>query len=229
VEDNVSQREEAMPPIRVLIADDQDIVRTGLKMMLMAEEDINIIGEASNGHEAVQRAQELDPDVVVMDVAMPDLNGIEATRLLGEVCPDCAVVALTIHEDQQYFFQMLHAGALGYVPKRAAPDDLVQAIRAASEGHVFLFSSVASLLASDFLSRIESGDEDIGHGVLTAREREVLVLIAEGLMNREIAERLTISVKTVERHRENIMNKLNLHSRTELVKYAIRKGFIDLS
>jgi two-component system response regulator NreC len=163
-----------------------------------------------------------------MDVAMPDLNGIEATRTLGEICPNCAVVALTIHEDQQYFFQMLNAGALGYVPKRAAPDDLVRAIRAASEGHVFLFSSVASLLASDILSRIESGDEGVKNDILTAREREVLVLIAEGLMNRDIAERLTISVKTVERHRENIMNKLNLHSRTELVKYAIRKGFIDL-
>jgi two-component system response regulator NreC len=197
-------------------------------MMLMAEEDIAIIGEASNGHEAVQLAKELAPDVVVMDVAMPDLNGIEATRQLGELCPKCAVVALTIHEDQQYFFQMLHAGALGYVPKRAAPDDLVRAIRAASQGHVFLFSSVASLLASDFLSRLESGEEDIDKGVLTEREREVLVLIAEGLLNREIAERLTISVKTVERHRENIMNKLNLHSRTELVKYAIRQGFIDL-
>jgi two-component system response regulator NreC len=217
-----------MSPIRVLIADDQDIVRTGLKMMLMAEEDIVIIGEASNGHEAVQLARELNPDVVVMDVAMPDLNGIEATRQLGELCPDSAVVALTIHEDQQYFFQMLHAGALGYVPKRAAPDDLVRAIRAASQGHVFLFSSVASLLASDILSRLESGEEDIDNSVLTAREREVLVLIAEGLMNREIAERLMISVKTVERHRENIMNKLSLHSRTELVKYAIRQGFIDL-
>jgi two-component system response regulator NreC len=217
-----------MSPIRVLIADDQDIVRTGLKMMLMAEEDIVIIGEASNGHEAVQLTRELNPDVVVMDVAMPDLNGIEATRQLGELCPDSAVVALTIHEDQQYFFQMLHAGALGYVPKRAAPDDLVRAIRAASQGHVFLFSSVASLLASDILSRLESGEEDIDNDVLTAREREVLVLIAEGLMNREIAERLMISVKTVERHRENIMNKLNLHSRTELVKYAIRQGFIDL-
>ncbi|MEJ2149696.1 MAG: response regulator transcription factor [Chloroflexota bacterium] len=217
-----------MPPIRVLIADDQDIVRTGLKMMLMAEEDIVIIGEASNGHEAVQLARELAPDVVVMDVAMPDLNGIEATRQLGELCPKCAVVALTIHEDQQYFFQMLHAGALGYVPKRAAPDDLVRAIRAASEGHVFLFSSVASLLASDVLSRIESGEGELNKDVLTEREREVLVMIAEGMMNREIAERLTISVKTVERHRENIMNKLNLHSRTELVKYAIRKGFIDL-
>jgi two-component system response regulator NreC len=217
-----------MPPIRVLIADDQDIVRTGLKMMLMAEEDIVIIGEASNGHEAVQLARELAPDVVVMDVAMPDLNGIEATRQLGELCPKCAVVALTIHEDQQYFFQMLHAGALGYVPKRAAPDDLVRAIRAASEGHVFLFSSVASLLASDVLSRIESGEGELNKDVLTEREREVLVMIAEGMMNREIAERLTISVKTVERHRENIMNKLSLHSRTELVKYAIRKGFIDL-
>ncbi len=217
-----------MGQIRVLIADDHDIVRSGLKMLLMAEDDITIVGEASNGREAVDLALELRPDVIVMDVQMPEMNGIEATRLIKETCAECAVLALTIHEDEQYFFQMLNAGALGYVPKRAAPDDLVRAIRLAAEGHVFLYSSMASLLASDYLSRLEAGEAEAAGSVLTNREREILVLIAEGLLNREIADQLTISIKTVERHRENIMNKLNLHSRTELVKYAIRRGLIDL-
>jgi two-component system response regulator NreC len=217
-----------MGQIRVLIADDHDIVRSGLKMLLMAEDDITIVGEAANGREAVDLALELRPDVTVMDVQMPDMNGIEATRLIKEACAECAVLALTIHEDEQYFFQMLNAGALGYVPKRAAPDDLVRAIRLAAEGHVFLYSSMASLLASDYLSRLEAGEAEAAGSILTDREREILVLIAEGLLNREIADKLTISIKTVERHRENIMNKLNLHSRTELVKYAIRRGLIDL-
>ena len=218
-----------MSEIRVVIADDHDIVRTGLRMMLMAEEDIVIVGEAANGHEAVELVRELSPDVIIMDIQMPDMNGIEATERIHAECADCAVLALTIHEDKQYFFQILNAGALGYVPKRAAPDDLIQAVRLVNDGHVFLYSSMASMLASDYLSDMEAGGEEIASSILTNREREVLVLIAEGLLNREIAERLTISIKTVERHRENIMNKLNLHSRTELVKYAIRKGLIDLA
>ena len=214
--------------IRVLIADDHDIVRSGLRMLLLAEPDIEIVGEASSGREAVEMALDLRPDVVVMDVQMPDMNGIEATRAIKEQSDDCAVLALTIHEDEQYFFQMLNAGALGYVPKRAAPDDLVRAIRLVYQGHVFLYSSMASMLASDYLDRVESGEEGDSLDLITKREREVLVLIGEGRMNKEIAEELSISVKTVERHRENIMNKLNLHSRTELVKYAIRKGLIDI-
>lgn len=216
-----------MTSIRVLIADDHDIVRSGIRLMLMAEDDIEIIGEAADGSEAVNLVRELRPDVVVMDVQMPGMSGIEATRLIREVCPDCAVLALTIHEDEVYFFQMLDAGVLGYVPKRAAPDDLVRAIRVVHKGQVFLYPSMASTLVADYLSRLEKGEAET-QDPLTAREQEILTLIAEGLLNREIAERLTISVKTVERHRENIMNKLNLHSRTELVKYAIRKGLIDL-
>lgn len=217
-----------MAKIRVLIADDHDIVRTGLKMMLLAEDDITIVGEASTGKEAVRLARDLKPDVVVMDVQMPDMNGIEATRKIRQDCPTCAVLALTIHEDKQYFFQMLNAGALGYVPKRAAPDDLVNAIRLASEGHVFLYSSMASLLASEYLANTSAIDDELSESPLTDREHEILVLIAEGLSNQEIADKLSISVRTVERHRENIMNKLNLHSRTELVKFAIRKGLIEL-
>jgi two-component system response regulator NreC len=217
-----------MSLIRILLVDDHEIVRAGIKVLLMAEEDMEVIGEAASGQEAVDLASRLAPDVVVMDVQMPGLNGIEATRQITSACPDCAVLALTIHEDEQYFFQMLAAGALGYVPKRAAPDDLVRAIREAYQGNVFLYPSMASALVADHLLRVRAGDTESKTELLTQREHEVLTLIAEGLHNREIAERLTVSVKTVERHRENIMNKLHLHSRTELVKYAIRKGLIDL-
>src|SRR5574341_1740271 len=215
-----------MSKIRIVIADDHDIVRTGIRMMLAAEEDMEIVGEASDGREAIYLVRDLKPDVVVMDVQMPDMNGIEATRRIRQEVPECAILALTIHEDEQYFFQMLDAGVLGYVPKRAAPEDLVKAIRVVNRGQVFLYPSMASALVTDYLTRMEKGEEE--SDILTEREREVLTLIAQGMLNREIADRLTISVKTVERHRENIMNKLNLHSRTELVKYAIRKGFIDL-
>ncbi len=217
-----------MPLIRVLICDDHEIVRTGLRMLLLAEDDIEIIGEAASGMEAVARAVSLQPDVVIMDLQLPDISGIEATRLIRERCPKCSVLALTIHEDEQYFFQMISAGALGYVPKRAAPEDLVKAIHTVVQGNVFLYPSMASVLVSDYLTRAAAGDEHAQTDGLTDREREVLTLIAEGLLNQAIAEQLTISAKTVERHRENIMNKLNLHSRTELVKYAIRKGLIDL-
>jgi two-component system response regulator NreC len=197
-------------------------------MLLLAEDDIEIIGEAAFGMEAVEKAKTLHPDVVIMDLQLPDISGIEATRLIRETCPECSVLALTIHEDEQYFFQMISAGASGYVPKRAAPEDLVKAIHVVVQGNVFLYPSMTSVLVSDYLTRAEAGDEQPRTDGLTEREREVLTLIAEGLLNQAIAEKLSISTKTVERHRENIMNKLTLHSRTELVKYAIRKGLIDL-
>lgn len=215
-----------MDKIRILIADDHSIVREGVRMILAGQEDFDVVGEASTGREALEQARALRPDVVVMDISMPDMNGIEATRRIRQEAPDCAILALTIHEDEQYCFQMLDAGVLGYVPKRAAPEDLVKAIRVVHRGQVFLYPSMASALVTDYLTRMEQGEEESDS--LTEREREVLTLIAQGMLNREIADKLTISVKTVERHRENIMNKLNLHSRTELVKYAIRKGFIDL-
>jgi two-component system response regulator NreC len=178
----------------------------------------------------VRLARELTPDVVLMDISMPDMNGIEATRRIKAECPDTAVLALTMHEDDQYFFAMLAAGASGYVPKRAAPNDLVSAIHAVQKGGVFLFPSVARLLVNDYLQRAEhTGGPGRSFDVLTDREREVLVLIAQGRTNQEIADQLVISVKTVNRHRENIMAKLNLHSRVELVRYAIEKGLIELT
>jgi len=211
--------------LRVLLVDDHEIVRTGLRMLFQAEPDIVIVGEAGSGEAAIAAVTALKPDVVVMDIAMPGMSGIEATRQIKAISPETAVLALTMHEEEPYFFQMLEAGASGYVPKRAAADDLVSAIRIVAQGQVFLYPSLARLLVQDYLQR-ETADQPEKADLLTPREREVLTLIAEGLTNREIAEALVISVKTVDRHRENIMHKLNLHNRVELVKYAIAKGLI---
>jgi two-component system, NarL family, response regulator NreC len=217
-----------MSPVRVLLVDDHAVVRAGLRMLLSADPELLIVGEAENGAQGMRMARDLAPDVVLMDISMPDMNGIEATRHIKELCPDVAVLALTMHEDDQYFFEMLAAGASGYVPKRAAPNDLIAAIHAVRSGGVFLFPSVARLLVKDYVQRVERGGSAGVFDILTDREREVLTLIAQGLSNQEIAEKLVISIKTVNRHRENIMAKLNLHSRVELVRYAIEKGLIEL-
>ena len=214
--------------IKLMLADDHAVVRSGLRMLLDAQPDMEIIAEAETGAEAVAKVQDLRPDIVLMDVEMPGMNGIEATQKIKESVPETAVLALTMYEDDQYFFEMLKAGASGYVPKRAAPDELVNAIRTVSKGGVFLYPTLAARLVNDYLNRDETAVADDDEQDLTPREKEVLVQIAEGLTNPEIAEELTISVKTVDRHRENIMRKLNLHSRVDLVKYAIRKGLIDL-
>lgn len=212
---------------KLLLVDDHEIVRSGLRMLFLAEPDMEIVGEAGSGAEALEALERLTPDVVIMDVSMPGMTGIEATRRIKSSHPDVAVLALTMYESEQYFFEMLEAGASGYVPKRAAADDLVSAIRVVSQGNVFLYPSMAKLLVSDFLQRDDMEDE-AGKTPLTPREREVLTYIAEGYTNREIAEALIISIKTVDRHRENIMNKLDLHNRVALVKYAIEKGLITV-
>ncbi len=212
-------------PVKLLLVDDHPIVRSGLRMLFLSEPGMQIVGEAGSGEEAIEAVRRLQPDVVIMDVSMPGMNGIEATRRIKAAHPQTAVLALTMYEDEQYFFEMLNAGASGYIPKRAAPDDLVSAIRVVAEGNVFLYSTLARFLIRDMAER--AGDEpEEGADVLTAREREVLTCIAEGMTNREIAEALVISIKTVERHRENIMAKLDMHNRVELVKYAIKKGLI---
>lgn len=214
--------------IRLLLADDHAVVRSGLRLLLESQPDMVIIGEAENGEEAIRRTKELGPDVVLMDIEMPGINGIEATRRIKGQSPATAVLALTMYEDDQYFFEMLRAGAAGYVPKRAAPDELASAIRAVSRGDVFIHPSLAGRLVQDYLLRRDTDEQEPPIDDLTPREQEVLTLIAEGLSNGEIAERLVISIKTVDRHRENIMRKLNLHNRVDLVKYALRKGLIDL-
>ncbi len=189
---------------------------------------MEVVGEAAGGEQAVAASMELTPDVVLMDITMPGMDGMAATRQMAECCGSVAVLALTIHEGREYFFEMLNAGASGYVPKSAAAEELMIAIRAVARGEVYIHSSVAQLLLQDHLRRSQADDADGAMDDLTDREREVLTLLAEGLLNREIGERLGISPKTVARHRENIMRKLELHSRTELVKYAIKIGLIDI-
>lgn len=211
---------------RLLLVDDHAVVRSGLKMLLSGHEEMEIVGEAGSAAEAMREAERTTPEVILMDIGLPDKTGIEATRDIKKRFPEMKVVALTIHEDEEYFFQMLDAGASGYVPKRAAPDELITAIRAAAAGEVYLYPSMAKLLVRDYLNVERPADEKLNLDGLTDREREVLTHLAEGAGNEEIATALVISPKTVERHRENIMRKLNLHSRSELVRYAIRKGII---
>jgi two-component system response regulator NreC len=210
---------------RLLLVDDHAVVRSGLRMLLENEKDVEIIGEAASAKEAIEAATHLKPTVILMDIGLPDLSGIDATREIKKRFPDISIVALTIHEDEEYFFKMLEAGATGYVPKRAAPEELLTAIRAAANGQVYLYPSLAKLLVRDYLNGGQSSSQETTSD-LTDREQEVLTYLAEGAGNEEIAAALVISPKTVARHRENIMRKLNLHSRSELVRYAIRKGII---
>ena len=212
--------------IRLLLVDDHAVVRSGLKMLLASEEDVEIVGEAGSGSEAVAIAGSTRPDIVLMDIGLPDMAGIEAARAIKSQFPKIAIVALTIHEDEEYFFKMLDAGASGYVPKRAGPEELLTAIRAAALGEVYLYPSLAKLLVKDYLAQEHAVENKPALDGLTEREQEVLSLLADGDTNDQIARSLVISPKTVERHRENIMHKLNLHSRAELVRYAIRKGII---
>jgi two-component system, NarL family, response regulator NreC len=212
--------------IRLLLVDDHAVVRSGLRMLLSGQKDMEIVGEAETAEAALQKTGEVNPNVILMDIGLPDKTGIEATRQIKIRFPAVKIVALTIHEDEEYFFQMLDAGASGYVPKRAAPEELITAIRAAAAGEVYLYPSLAKFLVRDFLSAERPAEEKLYLDGLTDREREVLTHLAEGASNDEIALALVISPKTVERHRENIMKKLNLHSRSELVRYAIRKGII---
>ena len=212
--------------IRLLLVDDHAVVRSGLRMLLATEEDVEIIGEAGTAAEALASAADLEPDVILMDIGLPDKSGIDTTRDIKAQFPNIAIVALTIHEDEEYFFKMLEAGASGYVPKRAAPEELLTAIRAAANGEVYLYPTMAKLLVRDFLVSEPTDRKQTNGKVLTEREEEVLTHLAEGESNDEIAKALVISPKTVARHRENIMRKLNLHSRAELVRYAIRKGII---
>jgi len=208
----------------IAIVDDEETIRDSLEMVLSQDYDISCFQDAES---FLFSMETLLPDLVLMDIGLPDRSGIEAAREIKARAPSTAVVALTIHEDEEYFFKMLEAGASGYVPKRAAPEELVTAIRAAARGEVYLYPSLAKLLVKDYIAQEPSGAAARTLDGLTAREQEVLELLAEGAGNPEIADRLHISPKTVARHRENIMGKLNLHSRSELVKYAIRKGIIQ--
>jgi two-component system response regulator NreC len=213
--------------IRLLLIDDHSVVRTGLRMLLEGEADVEIVAEAGTAEEGYKKALKHKPDLILLDIGLPDESGISLAGRLKKRLPGCALVALTIHEDEEYFFRMLDAGVSGYVPKRAAPGELITAIRTAAKGEVYLYPTLAKLLVKDYLSQDNQGRKQRTLNGLTSREQEVLAHLADGESNTEIGESLSISPKTVARHRENIMRKLNLHSRTELVRYAIRKGIIN--
>jgi DNA-binding NarL/FixJ family response regulator len=205
-------------------------VRDGLKALLSAQSDFEVVGAASSGQEAIDLVKNINPDVVLMDITMEGMTGLEATRRIKTDHEEIKVLALTIHEGADYFFAMLQAGASGYVPKRAASEDLIQAIRVVAEGNVYLHHSVAGALVQDFLQghiTRPGSEKDMVMEKLTEREREVLALIGEGLRNQDIAAALGISPKTVSRHRENILRKLNLQTRADLIRYALETGLID--
>ncbi|MCX7605573.1 MAG: response regulator transcription factor [Bryobacteraceae bacterium] len=208
--------------IRILLADDHSMVRQGFRRILEAQQDFEIVGEASDGREAVALAEQLRPDVVVMDVAMPGLNGIEATRRIVENSPRTKVLALSMHRDGVYVREILRAGARGYLLKDAFDADLIAAVRAVARGEGYIAPAVADSVLADYRQHVTDPID-----LLTAREREILQLIAEGRTNKEIASMLKLSVYTVDAHRGRIMEKLNLHSAGELVRFAIRKGLID--
>jgi len=213
--------------IRVLLSDDHRIMREGLRSLLEKEPDIELVGEAEDGRSTLKLASRLKPQVVVMDISMPDLNGIDATRKLLEKLPSVKVLALSMHTDQRFIEGMLRAGATGYLPKDCASEELVRAIRTVLSNQTYLSPSIADVVRRDYLSQRREADISVS-GVLTEREREVLQLMAEGKNTKEIASRLQVSVKTIETFRQHIMQKLNLHSLAELTKYAIREGLTSL-
>lgn len=207
---------------RILLADDHQVVRRGFGLILSAQPGWEIVGEAANGREAVELTERLQPDLVVMDVSMPELNGIEATRRIAEFAPRCRILALSMHRDTVYVREILRAGAHGYLLKDASDQDLVDAVRAVSNGQGYLSPAVSDAVLSDYRKHVTDPID-----LLTSREREVLQLIAEGKTNKEIAQDLNLSVYTVDSHRSRIMEKLNLHSAGELIRFAIRNGLIQ--
>lgn len=212
--------------MKVLLVDDHAMVREGIRALLDAKPDLEVVGEASNGQQAVEFVQKLQPDVVLMDVSMPEMNGIEATRRIVGLNSDIRIIGLTVHESQEYFFQMLAAGACGYILKGATADELVEAIRSSMEGGVSLTPVMTAQLVKQFLRYRDPLLPDDDHG-LTTREMEVLRLIATGLTNQEVADQLQLSIHTVQSHRAHIMRKLGLEHRHQLMKYAIRHGYTD--
>ncbi|MFC2059763.1 response regulator [Chloroflexota bacterium] len=213
-----------MDKIKMLVVDDHAIMRDGIRALLSLYDDIEIVGEASDGNEAIAKAQELMPDVVVMDIAMPGMDGLEATRRIKKNNSKVRILVLTQYDNREYILSSIKAGAAGYVPKKALGSELISAIRTVCKGNSFLYPSAASALITDYLRRTDEDPFDR----LTAREREILKLIAEGHTSREIAAMLFVALKTVLGHRAKIMQKLDIHNRTELIRYAMRKGLVSM-
>jgi two-component system, NarL family, response regulator NreC len=220
-----------MDKIRVLLADDHTLIRSGIATLLQSNKDFLVVGEAEDGEEAVRKTGELKPTVVVLDLSMPKLSGIDATKQIRKKYPDVNVLVLTMHENEEYVYQILKSGAAGYVLKSAGKDELIAAIRAAAKGEKFFSPRISQLMAEGYVRRVEQAATELERGdiPLTRREREVLVLVVDGLTNQQIADQLFISPRTVDTHRTNIMQKLNIHDLANLVRYAIEHGIAGAS
>ncbi len=216
-----------MRRIRIVLADDHNLIRSGLRLLLERQEDLEVVGEAGDGRAAVECVERTGPDVVVLDIAMPLLNGIEAARQIAARFSDVKIVILSMHSDESYVIRALKAGARAYLLKDSAETDLISAVRAVTAGRAFFSPTVSKVLAEDYVRQLRLRDEDDSYELLTSREREVLQLLAEGKSNKEVASVLGISLYTAETHRGNIIAKLNIHSVPELILYAVRKGIIS--
>ncbi len=240
---SIEEEQQHTPAIRVLLADDHDILRQGLQLLLETQQDIEVIGEARTGREALELALRLKPDVAIVDITMPDSDGLETCQRIRHQQPTTQVLILTMHESEEYFLQALHMGAAGYLVKKAAPTDLIAAVRTVAHGGAYLYPGLAKALVRAYLAPIEHANSSVADEapqysaknsglaqtlrVLTPREMEVLKLVAEGYTNQEIADQLVLSIKTVQAHRANVMEKLELHDVTHLVRFAIRHGLIS--
>lgn len=216
-----------MSTVRILVADDHTIIRSGLRMLLERQPGFQVVGEAADGRQAVELARALRPDVAMLDIAMPNLNGIEAARQIAAELPKTSIVILSVHSDEAYVLKALKAGARGYLLKDSAESDILNAVRMVSAGKAFFSPAISKVLVEDYVRQLELRGMDDSYDLLTTREREILQLLAEGRANRDIAALLNLSVYTVETHRSNILQKLNLHSLPELILYAVRKGVIS--
>jgi two-component system, NarL family, response regulator NreC len=213
--------------IRIVLADDHVVMRSGLRLLLERQPNFAVVGEAANGRETVELCEKLNPNVVVLDIAMPQLNGIEAARQISAKLPQIAIVVLSMHSDESYVLRALKSGAKAYLLKDSAESDLIGAIRAVNEGKAFFSPAISKMLVDDYVRRLEQRGVEDSYELLTTREREILQLLAEGKSNKEVATILSLSLYTVETHRGNILQKLNLHSVPELILYAVRKGVIS--
>jgi len=213
-------------PIRILLADDHNVMRRGLRLLLESQPEFSVVAEASDGRQAVDQAEALSPDVAVLDIGMPNLNGIEAAQRIAAARPATAIVILSMHSDEGYVLRALKAGAKGYLLKDSAEGDLIGAIKAVTQGKMFFSPEVSRMLVDDYVRQIRTRGVDDSYDLLTTREREILQLVAEGKSNKEVASALNLSLHTVETHRRNLQEKLNLHSVAELILYAVRKRII---
>lgn len=216
-----------MKPIRILLADDHTVMRRGLRLLLESQPDFSVVAEAADGREAIAQAEAAEPDVAILDIAMPNLSGIEAAQRMNTALPRTAIVILSMHSDEGYVLRALKAGAKGYLLKDSAEGDLIEAIRAVHQGKTFFSAEITKMLVADYVQEIRTRGVEDSYDLLTSREREILQLLAERKSNKEIATSLHLSPYTVETHRRNLQEKLNLHSLAELILYAVRKGVIS--